>query len=194
MYTATIISWVLSVAPTPSNDTATPGTNVAPAVEVDEYTTPAGHRTRWASAKYVLPDGKLAEVFIIADDTASGEATISVDGEAIASATYDPKTGVTRWTSSEPGSLALSATALAAMPGHGEELMDAFAPVDAQGFPCSDFGKKVLRAGKYIWGAIILAGGAACCEVTFGIGCILCHAGGLVLTEEGWQALEDYCA
>jgi hypothetical protein len=97
------LSWALAVAPVRQSDTDAPVAYAAPVVEADEYTTRAGHRTRWASAKYVLPDGKIAEVFIIADDTASGEATISVDGEAIVSSSYDERRGVTRWISPSQG-------------------------------------------------------------------------------------------
>jgi hypothetical protein len=93
-------------------------------------------------AKYVLPDGKLAEVFLIADDTASGEATISVDGEAIVSATYDPEAGTTRWTSPERD---------------GGELLDAFVGVGPQAFPCSDYGRKVVKVTKRIWNLMITA-------------------------------------
>jgi hypothetical protein len=191
MNAAPILSWALAVAPVPPSDTAAPTSYAAPVVEADEYTTPAGHRTRWASAKYVLPDGKLAEVFIIADDTASGEATISVDGEAIVSATYDPSAGVTRWTSPELGAADLATAALTAIGDRGgEELLDAFAAVGPQAFPCSDYGRKVLRASKYIWRGLTVAAQVA---GGVGVGCVACAIAADALKEAGSKELDGYC-
>jgi hypothetical protein len=189
------LSWALAVAPVPQSDTDAPFAYAAPVVEADEYTTRAGHRTRWASAKYVLPDGKIAEVFIIADDRASGEATISVDGEAIVSSSYDERRGVTRWISPEPGTRQAAAAAIAAIAQQGsDELLDAFAPDEQLAFPCSDWGKKVLRAGKYIWGSLIVASEYVCCTASAGAGCAVCLIGGWNLVEAGTEALEGYCA
>jgi hypothetical protein len=197
MNAAPILSWALAVAPVPPSDTAAPVSYAAPVVEADEYTTAAGHRTRWASAKYVLPDGKLAEVFLIADDTASGEAMISVDGEAIVSATYDPRAGVTRWTSPEPGSSERAAAALSAIAERdGGELLDAFVGLGPQEFPCSDYGRKVVKAAKYLWIAASYATGALCClgatTATLG-GCVVCATAIGVAEHAGTEALDGYC-
>lgn len=190
---STILSWALALAPVPATPDATRPDD-APTVEASEYTSPAGHRTRWASASYLLPDGKVAEVFITADDTASGEAIISVDGEIIVSSSYDPATGVSSWTSPEPGAGELAAAALTAIADRGSgELLDAFIPVGPQEFPCSDYGEKVLKAGRYVLGALVIAGAAACCGVTSVVGCFGCHAAGLVAHEEGSDILDGYC-
>jgi hypothetical protein len=92
---------------------------------------------------------------------------ISVDGEAIASANFDPKTGVTRWASPEPDSSERAAAALAGLAdGLGDELLDAFVPDEAQsGRPCSESAKK--------WVACI------------GLGAIATTAGG--------DIADDYC-
>jgi hypothetical protein len=55
-----------------------------------------------------------------------------------------------------------------------------------------DWGKKVLRAGKYVWGSVVMGGAGVCCLAT-GAGCPLCTVGGWVLTEAGSEALEGYC-
>jgi hypothetical protein len=194
MNAAPILSWALAVAPVPPSDTASPVSYAAPVVEADEYTTPAGHRTRWASAKYVLPDGKLAEVFLIADDTASGEATISVDGDLLVSSSYDPTSGVTSWTSPERGAADLAAAAMTAIGDRGGmELLDAFAPVGPQAFPCSDYGRKVLRASKYIWRGLTVAAQVACCAGGVGVGCVACAIAADAVKEAGSKELDGYC-
>jgi hypothetical protein len=198
MYTApTFLSWALAVAPVPPSDTAAPVAYAAPVVEADEYTSPSGNRTRWASATYLLPDGKLAEVFLLADDRASGEAIISVDGEAIASSSFDPTIGVTRWISSEPGTRERAAAAMAAISaGGGDQLLDAFLPDDAQEFPCSGYGKKVLKVAKYLWVAASYAVGGACCigaTAATALGCIACAGAAGVAGHAGTEALDGYC-
>lgn len=189
MTTATILSWVLAAVPVPPTDTP----DAAPVVEADEYTTPAGHRTRWASAKYVLPDGKLAEVFIIADDTASGEATISVDGEAVASSSFDER-GVTHWVSSVPGTSERAAAAVRAIGDRGgNELLDAFIPEAPQEFPCSDYGKKVVGVAKHIWGGMMVAAGAACCYSSGLLACVGCAVAADKAKDFSYEGFENYC-
>src|SRR5512147_1069948 len=107
----TILSWALGVAPVSATDveaahiediqelltTDDPSRvdgETVPAMVADEYTTPDGHHVRWASATYSLPNGQIAEVVIAADDTASGDAYLFVDGEAIVHSSYDDTNGV----------------------------------------------------------------------------------------------------
>jgi hypothetical protein len=188
------LSWAFAVAPVPPSDTDAPVAYAAPVIAADEYTTRAGHRTRWASAKYVLPDGKIAEVFIVADETASGEATISVDGEALVSTSYDPTTGVTSWASTEPGAGELVIAAMTAIADRGgDELLDAFTPDEPEAFPCSDYGRKVVRAAKYVWGMTLAASTSFCCAGTGVFGCGGCLAAGWGLGEAGAEALDGYC-
>lgn len=192
------LSWALSLAPVPSTTDAT-GVDDAPTVEASEYTSPAGHRTRWASAKYVLPDGKIAEVFITADDTASGEATISVDGEAIVSSNYDPATGVTSWTSPEPGAGDLAAAAMTAIAERGGgDLLDAFLPDEPQMGPCSETTKKWVKVAKYAWYGVIGSALGACCLgasiQTGGAACVACGGLAGVAMGAGGDIADDYCS
>jgi hypothetical protein len=199
MFTApAFLSWALAVAPVPPSDTAAPVAYAAPVVEADEYTSPAGHRTRWASAKYVLPDGKIAEVFIIGDDNVSAEATISVDGEAIVSANFDPKTGLTRWTSSEPGTSERAASAMKAIAEFdGGELLDAFIPDGELSGPCSESTKKLVRLAKYAWVGVIAVAEGVCClgtsPATGGSSCLACIGLGGIAAAAGSDVAEDYC-
>jgi hypothetical protein len=195
MTSATLLSWVLAAAPVPPSDTDAPIAYSEPTVEAGEYTTASGRRTRWASATYLLPDGRFAEVFITADDTASGEASIFVDGEAIASSSFEERRGVTRWTSSEPGTHEAATAAMAVISDRGAgELLDAFIPGATAGHPCDETDHKFLKAAKYVWGAVVIASDVACCHLTAGLGCYLCHAGALIAHEEGAEALDGKCA
>jgi hypothetical protein len=180
MITSTVFALALSFSP---------AYQPPPMAVVDEYSTQDGHRVRWASVTYYLPDGQLAEVVLAADDTAAGDGYIFVDGEMIAHSSYDDANGVDSWISSAPGTDALAAAALA---GAADELLHTFAEGPHE-FPCSAWGKKVLRAGKYIWGAMVMGSAAACCVETAMLGCAVCGAGGWALTEAGSEALEGYC-
>jgi hypothetical protein len=196
MFTApAFLSWALAVAPVPPSDTAAPVAYAAPVVEADEYTSPAGHRTRWASAKYVLPDGKIAEVFIIGDDNVSAEATISVDGEAIVSANFDPKTGFTRWTSPEPGSREHAAAALSALAERdGGELFDVFVPDEALSGPCGESTKRWVRLAKYAWQGVLGGAVAVCCGGTVGAACVACGVFGGIAAGAAEDIANDYCS
>lgn len=109
MFTAaTVLAAVLAASPTHQPP---------PVATAHEYTDQQGHRVRWASVAYSLPDGQSAEVVIVADDTASGEGYLFVDGEAIAHSSYDDANGLVSWTSSEPGTGELAAAALAGLSG-----------------------------------------------------------------------------
>ncbi|WP_052547944.1 hypothetical protein [Enhygromyxa salina] len=157
----------------------------------DEYTTSDGHRTRWGSVTYTLPSGETAEVVIVADDTNRGDGYLYVDGEAIAHSSWDAASGVSNWTSSDPAASELAAGALVALGGGaGAALLDAFAG-DSQAFKCSAWGKKVLRAGKYIWVGVVASATVACCAAV--PTCGLCAGAGAAAAGIGTDALEDYC-
>jgi hypothetical protein len=194
MNISTLLFWVLAAAPVPQADadaTPTPAEDSTPLVVADEYFTQEGHRVRWASATYSLPDGQVVEVVMAADETASGDAYLFVDGETVAHSHYDETDGVVSWTSSEPETGELVAAALAGLSGGvADELLDAF--IGSQEFPCSEWGKKALRAGKYVWGSVVMGGAGVCCLAT-AAGCPLCTVGGWALTEAGSEALEGYC-
>ncbi|PRP96584.1 hypothetical protein ENSA5_36600 [Enhygromyxa salina] len=185
MFHATVFAAVLS--------SFSPLEQPPPLAVADEYIAQDGRRVRWASVTYTLPDGQTAEVVLVADDTASGEGYLFVDGEAIAHSSYDDANGVASWRSSAPGTDALAGAALVGLSGGAaDELLNVFTE-GPQEFPCSKWGKKVLRAGKYIWGAMVAASAGACCGGTGMAGCGLCSAGGAVLHEAGREALEGYC-
>jgi hypothetical protein len=198
MYTApTFLSWALAVAPVPPSHTDAPVAYAEPVVEADEYTSPAGHRTRWASATYMLPDGKLAEVFLLADESASGEAIISVDGEAIASSSFDPTIGVTRWTSTEPGASERAAAAMAAIADRGGgDLLDAFVGLDTEQLsgPCSESTKKWVRLAKYAWQGALGGAVAVCCGGTVGAACVACGIFGGIAAGAAEDIANDYCS
>lgn len=163
-----------------------------PLAVVDEYTTQDGHRTRWASVTYTLPDGETAEAVLVVDDADHGDGYLYVDGEAVAHSSWGADTGVTNWTSSDPAARELAKVALDGLGGEaGNELLDAFAG-DSQAFKCSAWGKKVLRAGKYIWVGVVASTTAACCGAT-APGCILCAGAGAAAGAMGADALEGYC-
>ncbi|WP_146658149.1 hypothetical protein [Enhygromyxa salina] len=159
---------------------------------VDEYTTQDGTRTRWASVSYSLPQGQTAEVVLVVDDANHGDGYLYVDGEAIVHSTWDASTGLTNWISSTPEASELASAALVGLAGGpGTELMDAFGG-ESQAFKCSAWGKKVLRAGKYIWSGVVAASAGVCC-LSAGAGCPLCLGAGAVAQGIGADALEDYC-
>ncbi|PRQ10055.1 hypothetical protein [Enhygromyxa salina] len=186
MFTHAVFSLALFASPSPTY-------RPPPLTVVDEYTTQDGQRTRWASVTYGLPDGQTAEFILVADDSNSGDGYLYVNGEALVHATWDDANGVSSWTSSVPGAGALAGAALTALEGEaGTALLDAFTG-DSQVFKCSAWGKKVLRAGKYIWGAAVMGSAAACCVETGMVGCGLCGAAGWALAEAGSEALENYC-
>ena len=60
-------------------------------------------------------------------------------------------------------------------------------------FPCSDYGKKVVKTAKHIWGTMIAAGGAACCLASGGVGCLVCAGVGWNVAELSSEAFDDYC-
>ncbi|WP_052546162.1 hypothetical protein [Enhygromyxa salina] len=183
MLPTTVMALVLSASPT----------YPPPQVVADEYTTSEGRRTRWASVTYTLPDGRSAEVVLVADDAARGDGYLFVEGEVIVHATYDDTIGLDSWTTSTPGGDALAAAALFGLSGApGHALLDAFTE-GPQAFPCSEFGKGVLKAARYMWTGMVAASGAACCGATAGSGCILCAGAAAIANEVGKDALNNYC-
>ncbi|KIG17343.1 hypothetical protein DB30_03400 [Enhygromyxa salina] len=162
-----------------------------PVAVADEYISPEGHRTRWASVTYTLPDGQIAEVVMIADDANRGDGYVYVEGEAVVHSSWNETGGVHTWTSSAPGASAQALAALTSLPGEaGDELFDAFT-TDSEAFKCSEWGKKVLNASRYIWAGVVGAGMAACC-VAGGPACIPCAGGLAAVGLYGDDQLTDY--
>lgn len=173
---------------------ASPPLQPPPVAVAQDYTTQEGRRVRSASVTYPLPDGQIAEVVILADEMASGDGYLFVDGEAIAHTRYDEVGGVVTWTSPNSKASELAAVALAGLSGGAyAELEDAFTDYGPHGFPCSEFGKKVLKAGKYIVGGLIAGSAAVCCQATSGVACFACGAGGWALIEASSEGFDNYC-
>jgi hypothetical protein len=60
-------------------------------------------------------------------------------------------------------------------------------------FPCSEFGKGVLKAAKYLWVGMTGAATAVCCIGGFGVGCVICTAGANLAGYAGAEMANDYC-
>jgi hypothetical protein len=75
----------------------------------------------------------------------------------------------------------------------GDEILARMA-YEPLSFPCSEFGKKVVRGAKYLWIAASTAVGLACCVDTVGVGCIACGSAAAVAAEWGGDIADDYCA
>lgn len=203
MLTTTLLITTLTLAPEPPSTQTHDGAAVVadfrappepPIVDVaaGEITEADGRRVRWASVTYDLLTGHQAETFAEVDDAGHGRWWVYVEGEALVYVTSDEQGNTTTWTADN---ISLPPEALA-------QLMDAnvaanvfagFFP-EPTAFPCSEFGKGVLKAAKYAWVATATAVQLACCVGGVGVGCLICAVGGALAGEAGSDVLEDYCA
>ena len=62
-----------------------------------------------------------------------------------------------------------------------------------QGFPCSGFGKKAVKAAQYLWIGLSAAGGAACCLASSGLGCAACTGAAAAAAAAGADEADGYC-
>jgi len=62
-----------------------------------------------------------------------------------------------------------------------------------QEFKCSAWGRKVMKAGRYMVGAALAATTAACCIASQGIACVACAAGAWVGNEAAGEFANGYC-
>jgi hypothetical protein len=62
-----------------------------------------------------------------------------------------------------------------------------------QEFPCSDFGKKAVKAAKYLWVGVSAAVGIVCCIGGVTVGCAVCGAAAAVSGEWGGDIADEYC-
>ncbi len=115
-----------------------------------------------------------------------------MDGQALVHVTTDGSGGTKTWVAPD---VELTPELLADLtsPAIADRVFAALA-VEPLAFPCSEYGKKVLKVSKYIWGSMVVAAEFVCCSATTGAGCVLCLVGGYNLGEAGSQALENYCA
>jgi hypothetical protein len=158
-------------------------------VAADEAQQPDGLRVRWASTTYELSSGQEAELFVEVDDRGRGDGLIYVDGEALVHVTTDGNGDTTTWVAPD---VDLPPQVLAEL-ANGNVANEVFAGLGPQEFPCSDFGKKAVKAAKYIWKGLTIAAGAACCSGGFGVGCVACAIAADIAKDAGSQAADDYC-
>ena len=151
-----------------------------------------GTRSWGATATYRLSTGDLGEAFMVLDDDGSGEAQLMIDGEIIAHAAVtvdsDGQLIVTTW---QPSSMSHSPAALAEM--MQVDLPGIVAGSLPQEFKCSDWGRKVMKAGKYMAVGLIGAGMAACCIASQGLACIACGGATAVGTLGVIEFADGYC-
>jgi|SRR5690606_16180686 len=150
--------------------------------------TATGGSQAWGStATYRLSTGETGEAFMLVNSDASGEAQLMVDGEIIAHVAVD-------WPTSSPGPIVTTwySPSVSATPEAIAEMMRVDLPLIVadqlpQEFKCSDWGRKVMKAGKYMALGLIGAGAAACCIASQGFACVACGgasmAGGVAVVE-----------
>ena len=186
MFAALSFTLALLAAPASSQPEA------APTAEAAEYSTPDGNRVRWTSVTYQLTTGQDAATYVEVDERGSAEALLYLEGEPIIHITTNGTSSTSTWVAPDAD---LSPDMLAEL--MSEDVADAILAslADPLAFPCSEFGKGVLKAGKYVLIGLSIAGGAACCAGTGAtpVGCTLCAIGAGIAEEAGSEALENYC-
>ncbi|NJK33412.1 MAG: hypothetical protein HC927_13980 [Deltaproteobacteria bacterium] len=158
----------------------------------DEYVQSNGLHVRWSAVTYELSTGHQAEVFVEVDGLGRGDGYIFVESEILVHVSHDPDARdgtITTWIAPD---ITLPEAALLELPqvNVAEELFAGIA--DPRATKCSNFGKKAVKAAKYIWIGLSAAAGAACCAVTTA-GCPLCVGGATVVGAVGADIANDYC-
>jgi hypothetical protein len=149
-----------------------------------------GLRVRWTSVAYELSTGHDAEMLVEVDDQGRGDVHVYVDSEAILHVTTDAHGATTTWLAPDVD-LPPEALAQLAAVNVADEI---FAGVgDPQEFKCSDFGKKAVKAAKYLWIAATHAATVACCVGGVGVGCLVCGVGAQVAGAVGSDMANEYC-
>lgn len=181
---------VLALGPQPQPLDASPGHTV----DGQDRTEPDGRRGRWASVRYELPTGEQAELAIAVTDagaSVTGEGWLAISGEIVAEVSLAAD-GTVSTSSRSRFSGDASAAALAGLtPGVVEDLFVTLVPPELA-FGCSDFGKKAVRAGKYMMFGVIGATTAACCAGG-GPACGGCLAGAPAVIGITNDLFEGYC-
>ncbi len=121
----------------------------------------------------------------------TGDGLIYVDGEALLHVTTDEHGGTTTWVT--PG-FDIPPQLIAEL-GAANVATEVFAGMSREplAFPCSEFGKKVVRFAKYLWVGMVGAAGGACCVASGGAGCIVCGAAAGVAQLADTEAADGYC-
>jgi len=62
-----------------------------------------------------------------------------------------------------------------------------------QEFECSAWGRKALKAGKYLWRGVVAAAELTCCAGSLGVGCIVCTGVNVVVDTYITDKLDNHC-
>jgi hypothetical protein len=152
-----------------------------------------GSRAWGAEATYELSSGDLGEAYVMIDSHGSGEGRLMINGDIIAHAAIveDPQTlqpVTTMWwptTADYPPEVIAEAMRV--------DLLAMVADSIPQEFKCSEFGKKVMKAGKYMVAGLLGAGVAGCCIVSQGLACIACGGAAAMGAMAGSEFADGYC-
>lgn len=203
---AAIVALVAAFAGPPVNASIPPGSDIEVAetadsqappepavleVASDEVLQPDGRRVRWASVTYELSNGHEAEVFVEVDERGHGDGLIYVEGEALLHVTTNDHGTATTWVAPD---IDMPPQLIAEL-GAVNVANEIFAGIGNEplAFPCSEFGKKVVRFAKYLWVGMVGAAGGACCVASGGAACIVCGAATGVAQLAGTEAADGYC-
>lgn len=152
-----------------------------------------GTQTWGAEATYQISSGEVGEALMAIDSDGTGEVQLMIDGEIIAhvAVAIDSATGQPVTTTWHPPEVSASPEAIA-------ELLRVDLPAIVAGslpqeFKCSAWGRKVMKAGRYMVGAGLAAATAACCVVSQGVACFACAAGGWTANEAAGEFADGYC-
>jgi hypothetical protein len=194
MITSTIVATALLFALGPQQQPQPLDASPGHTVVGQDYTEPDGRRGRWASVEYELPTGEQAELAIAVTDagaSVTGEGWLTVSGEVVAEVSLAADGTVSTSSRSQVSGDATAAALAGLTPDVVEDLSVTLVPPELA-FGCSDFGKKAVRAGKYLMMGVIGATAAACC----GAGpaaCGVCWAGSVPAVGMTDDLFEGYC-
>ena len=152
-----------------------------------------GTQTWGATTTYQLSTGELGEAFMVVDSKGAGEVQLMIDGEIIAHVeiSLEPATGQPVTTTWHPPEVTVAPEAIAE--AMWIDLPTIVAGTIPQEFKCSAWGRKVMKAGRYMVGAGLAASAAACCLASQGVACLACAGGAWVVNEAAGEFANGYC-
>ncbi len=149
-------------------------------------------------ATYELSSGDTAEALLNVDSLGRGEAYLAINGDIISHVAIEYTAGVgersskmTTWLPDED-EIAYPPELIAELVHGdvGDAILNRLVP---QEFKCSRFGKKALKAGKYMWIGLVAASGTVCCMATAEIACPACVGAAAIGVAAGSEAIDGYC-
>lgn len=146
-----------------------------------------------ADGRYLLSTGDIGMVSLVIDGAGSGEAYLAINGDIVAHAAVhlDPATAQPVTTPWWPEQVDYSPELIAEL--MRVDLSAVVADSIPQEFKCSPWGRKVMKAGKYMMIGLIGASGAACCIASKGVACVVCGAGTAIGIEGVSEFADGYC-